>query len=219
MALRRCGGAGAARRCCVSSTQAGQVALRRGVGAGAARWWRGSSTQAGQAALRRGVGAGAARCWRGGSTQTGQVALWRGGGAGAARRWRGSSTQAGQVALRRGVGGAAARCWRGAAPRQEPWQRHHVSACHRRGFCSVAVLAQCDCAPCIYAGVSRVLRCSAAFLCSLGHSGIWATSGHIRPRRAVRAFGHHGNVAPWHPSTLARFYSGRSRGGDTTVRR
>ena len=101
------------------------------------------------------------------------------------------------AALRRVVGAAA-------APRQEPWQRHHVSACHQRRFCSVAVLAQCDCAPCFYAGVSRVLRCSAAFVCSLGHSGIRATSGHIRPRRAVRAFGHHGTMAPWH--TLAPWH-------------
>ena len=52
----------------------GRAALRRGGGAGAARWWRGSSTQAGQAALRRGVGGAAARCWRGSSTQAGAVA-------------------------------------------------------------------------------------------------------------------------------------------------
>ena len=41
-----------------------------------------------------------------------------------------------------------------------------VSACHWRRFCSVAVFARCDCAPCFYAGVNRVSRCSAALVCS-----------------------------------------------------
>ena len=31
-----------------------------------------------------------------------------------------------------------------------------VSACHWRRFCSVAVFAQCGCAPCFYAGFNRV---------------------------------------------------------------
>ena len=66
-----------------------------------------------------------------------------------------------------------------------------VSACHRRRICSVVVFARCDCAPCFYAGLNRVSRCGVAFVCSLGHSGIRATSGHVGP------LGHSGTVATW----------------------
>ena len=79
-----------------------------------------------------------------------------------------------------------------------------VSACHWRRFCSVAVFARCDCAPCFYAGFNRVSRCSVAFVCSLGHSGIRATSGHVGP------LGHSGTVATWSRS----WWAGSSRAAE-----
>ena len=64
-----------------------------------------------------------------------------------------------------------------------------VSAYHRRWFCAVAGLTRCNRAPCFFAGLNHVSRCGAALVCSLGHSGIRAASGHVGP------FGHSGTVA------------------------
>ena len=80
----------------------------------------------------------------------------------------------------------------------------HLCAVSARHLCSVAVLTRCDCAPCFYAGFNRVSRCSVAFVCSLGHSGIRATSGHVGP------FGHSGTVATWSRS----WWAGSSRAAE-----
>ena len=85
--------------------------------------------------------------------------------------------------------GTLARCYPGRSRFDAGLHVFAVSAGRRRRLCSVAVLARCNCAPCVYAGFNRVSRCSVALVSSLVHSGIRAASGHVGP------FGHSGTVA------------------------
>ena len=106
-------------------------------------------------------------------------------------RWSGGSCSSPVTVVMVSGGGAAVFMLTSTASRVAVLHLCAVSAYHRRRLCSVAVLARCDCAPCFFAGVNHVSRCSAAFGCSFGHSGIRAAPGHVGP------LGLSGTVATW----------------------